>query len=30
MKLSDFIMLNEEEMKLVMLHSGILAAKKAI
>ena len=29
MKLSDFIMLNEEEKKLAVLHCGILVAKKA-
>ena len=28
MKLSDFIMLNEEEKKLAVLHRGILVAKK--
>lgn len=28
MKLSDFIMLNEEEKKLVVLHRGILVAKR--
>jgi hypothetical protein len=28
MKLSDFIMLNEEEKKLAVLHRGILVAKR--
>jgi len=28
MKLSDFIMLNEEEKKLTVLHRGILVAKR--
>ena len=28
MKLSDFIILNEEEKKLALLHRGILVAKK--
>lgn len=28
MKLSDFIMLNEEEKKLTVLHQGILVAKR--
>jgi hypothetical protein len=29
MKLSDFIMLNEEEKKLAVLHRGILVAKRS-
>lgn len=28
MKLSDFILLNEEEKKLAVLHSGVLIAKR--
>lgn len=28
MKLSDFILLNEEEKKLIVLHEGILIAKR--
>ena len=28
MKLSDFIMLNEEEKKLAVLHSGVLISKR--
>ena len=30
MKLSDFIMLNEEEKKLAVLHEGVLISKRKI